>query len=136
MIIVDASVLIGYLNKADVHHHRATSLLTRLADEVFATSPITMAEVLVGPARAGSAESIMNRLAQIPIGTVDLGADAPLRLATLRAQTTLRMPDCCLLLAAEHTAGQVATFDRRLASAAVDRGLRIIPIAEDDQAKE
>ena len=136
MIVVDASVLIAYLDQADVHHERATSILTVYAAEVFVTSPITLAEVLAGPARVDQAESIMNRLAQIPIGTVDLGSDAPLRLAQLRAHTGLRMPDCCVLLATEHVAAQLATFDHRLASVGAARGLRIIPIESDDQTNE
>lgn len=126
MIVLDASALIAYLNRSDAHHQRATALLQEHAEDVFVTSPITMAEVLVGPVRADTAESIMNRLAQIPIGTVDLGTDAPLRLATLQAHSALRMPDCCVLLAAEQVAAKILTFDHRLAGAAADRGLRVI----------
>jgi predicted nucleic acid-binding protein len=133
VIVVDASVLIAYLDQADAHHERATSILTEFAGEVFVTSPITLAEVLVAPARADQAETIMNRLAQIPIGTVEYTSDAPLRLALLRAHTGLRMPDCCVLLATEQVAARVATFDHKLATAAADRGLRIIPTASAGQ---
>ncbi len=136
MIVVDASVLIAYLVQEDAHHHRATSILTEYAAEVLVTSPITLAEVLVGPARAGQAESILNRLAQLPIGTVDLGSDAPLRLAQLRASTGLRMPDCCVLLATEQVSAHLATFDHKLAAVGAARGLRIIPIDSDDQTNE
>ncbi|GAB3749903.1 type II toxin-antitoxin system VapC family toxin [Microlunatus parietis] len=124
MIVVDASVVIAYLDPADAHHGHATSLLAEAAREVLVTSPITLAEVLVGPARAGQADMIMNRLEQISIGTVELRGDAPRRLAQLRAATGLRMPDCCVLLAAEQIAGTIATFDRRLADQAESLGLR------------
>ncbi|MFC7623819.1 type II toxin-antitoxin system VapC family toxin [Microlunatus sp. GCM10028923] len=129
MIVLDASVLIGYLDQGDGHHERAVSLLTEVAEEVLVTSPITLAEVLVGPARAGRAEMIMNRLGQLPVGTVELGHDSPLRLAGLRVATGLKMPDCCVLLAAEHVAGMIATFDQRLGEQAEALGLRTYPLS-------
>lgn len=51
-----------------------------------------------------------------------VGEGAPARLAVLRAGTRLKLPDCCVLLAAEQSHGAVATFDDRLANAAGDRG--------------
>lgn len=47
----------------------------------------------------------------------------PVRLAVLRAGTRLRMPDWCVLLAAEQMHGGVATFDDGLGGAARERGL-------------
>lgn len=65
-------------------------------------------------------------LAQLGIDGVGLNADAPVRLAGLRASTRLKMPDCCVLLAAEQVNGQVATFDASLAAAARALGLGIL----------
>lgn len=48
--------------------------------------------------------------------------DTP-QLARLRADTGLKMPDCCVLLAAEHTAARVASFDEQLIKAASARHL-------------
>ena len=53
-------------------------------------------------------------MAEIP-----LGADAPTRLARLRAETGLKLPDCCVLLAAQDaSASSVLSFDDRLSAAA------------------
>lgn len=52
--------------------------------------------------------------------------DASLRLAQLRARTGLRLPDCCVLLAAETSQATVVTLDRRLAAAASSSGLDVI----------
>jgi predicted nucleic acid-binding protein len=49
----------------------------------------------------------------------------PVRLALLRAETGLKLPDCCVLLAAEQSGAAVATFDDRLAGAVTRRGLRL-----------
>ena len=47
------------------------------------------------------------------------------RLAQLRATTGLKIPDCCVALAAEDAAAPVARFDDRLAQAAESRQLEI-----------
>lgn len=125
MIVLDANVLIAHLDATDAHHDRATSLLVGLADEPLAASPITIAEVLVGPVRAGQLDRATAALKQLEVATVDLGADAPTRLAVLRAGTGLRLPDCCVLQAAEQAQAAIATFDDRLAAAARERGVDV-----------
>jgi predicted nucleic acid-binding protein len=61
-------------------------------------------------------QSVLRGLA---IAEVSLPPDAAPRLATLRAQTNLKLPDCCVLLAAEDSgADTVLTFDAQLAAAA------------------
>ncbi|MDQ6910132.1 MAG: type II toxin-antitoxin system VapC family toxin [Actinomycetota bacterium] len=123
MIVLDASVIIAHLDKTDVHHERAGALLWEVAGEPIGASPLTLAEVLVGPARAGQVDRGTALLHQLDVSSVLLDHDAPARLATLRAGTNLKLPDCCVLLAAEQTHGAVATFDDRLANAATAHGL-------------
>ncbi|MGH3799725.1 MAG: hypothetical protein ACRDTD_06250 [Pseudonocardiaceae bacterium] len=100
-------------------------LLAAEQDRSLGARPITLAEVLVGPARAGRMDQAAVALDQLRVCPVTLPQDAPLRLATLRAATTLRMPDCCVLLAADQVADAVATFDDRLADAARNHGLTV-----------
>ena len=59
------------------------------------------------------------------IETIALGPDAPARLAALRAGTRLRLPDCCVLLAAQTAGAQVASFDERLTAAAESLGMTV-----------
>jgi predicted nucleic acid-binding protein len=125
VIVLDANVLIAHLDATDAHHDRATSLLVDLADEPLAASPITIAEVLVGPVRAGQLDRATAALRQLEVATVDLGADAPTRLAVLRAGTRLKLPDCCVLQAAEQAQAAIATFDDRLAAVARERGVDV-----------
>ncbi len=126
MIVFDASVLIAHLNPADAHHQRASSLLRRAGDLEFAASPITPAEALVAPARAGAADRAAALLRDLEIETVDLTPESPARLAGLRSETGLKLPDCCVLLAAAQVDAAVATFDDRLAEAAGRRNLTIV----------
>ncbi len=127
MIVLDASVLIAHFDTADVHHDRAGELLLLAADQdqPLGASPITLAEVLVGPARIGRLAQAAAALDQLRACSVDLPPDAPLRLAALRAATKLTLPDCCVLLAADQAGDAVATFDDRLADAARTHGLAL-----------
>ena len=125
MIVLDASALIAHLDAGDAHHARAGLLLTETAGEELCASPLTLAEVLVGPARGGRLDDARAALGQLGIRGVALTDDAPARLATLRAETSLKLPDCCVLLAAAQVGGTVATFDERLAAAGRQRGLLV-----------
>ncbi len=126
MIVADASVLIAHLDADDAHHARAMALLESAGDAALVASRLTLAEVLVGPARAGKLDVAIAALAQLGIDGVGLDADAPARLAGLRRATRLRMPDCCVLLAAEQVNGRLATIDAPMAFAARSLGLRVV----------
>lgn len=126
MTVLDASVLIAHLEHDDVHRERAAELIVGLEAGPIPVSVVTLAEVLVGPTRAGVAGPVAGALHDLGIQEVPLGPDAAGRLAALRLSTRLRLPDCCVLLAAEDVgAREIATFDDRLAAVARERGLRV-----------
>jgi len=58
---------------------------------------------------------------------VPLPPNAPSRLSQLRAESGVKLPDCCVLLAAMQTEGTVITFDDALTKAATRLGLRALP---------
>lgn len=59
---------------------------------------------------------------------VAVGTDAPERPAHLRSATRLKLPDCCVLLAAQDVrATTVLPFDDRLRVAAREAGHRTEP---------
>jgi predicted nucleic acid-binding protein len=124
VIVLDASVLIAHLDATDARHDRVTTLLTDAADEPLGISPLTLAEVLIGPASAGKLDVAESAIDDLEVIAVPFADNAPTRLAVLRATTGLRMPDCCVLLAAESAHAQPAAFDDRSAKAAPpwDRG--------------
>jgi predicted nucleic acid-binding protein len=61
------------------------------------------------------------------VTTVPIDEAAPARLAGLRASTGLKLPACCVLLAAEQVDAAIVTFDHRLAAAARERGIDVRP---------
>lgn len=125
VIVLDASVLIAFLDSDDAHHERAQTLFLTHAEEELAASVLTLGEVLVGPVRAGRAQQVLEAIRDLELRTVPL-SNEPLGLAQLRARTGLRMPDCCVLLAARATGGAVASFDTALADAATRESLPVV----------
>lgn len=123
MIVLDASVVIAWLDDTDAAHQRAVHLLEREVDETLAVSVITLAEILVGPTATGRAGAVLEALADLEVSEHPLPEDAALALARLRVSTALKLPDCCVMLTAQHLGARVATFDARLATACRRRRL-------------
>ncbi len=123
MIVLDASVLIAHLDERDAHHERAKRLLAGTGAEPLGASAITLAETLVAPTRAGRVADVTAVLERLAVAELPLGDEAPARLAQLRVDAGCKLPDCCVLLAAQEHDGAVASFDSALIEAAHGLGL-------------
>lgn len=126
MIVFDANVLIAHLNDSDRHHSRAERLLDANNSEAWGASSVTLAEVLVYPVRAGRLAEAEATLVGLDVQEVPLGSGASGRLAEMRGELGLKMPDCCVLLAAQNNEAALATFDARLISAAEKLGIAVV----------
>ncbi len=126
MIVLDASVLISYLDADDDRHVVAESLLAREIDDDLGMNPLTLAEVLVAPVREGLLRQAQEALRDLEVNELPFPSDTAVRLAELRATTGLRMPDCCVVLAAEDAGATVASFDRQLIQAAKARNMAVL----------
>lgn len=127
MITLDTSVVIAHLQPADAHHAAATGLLREHAGEDFLLHPVNLAEVLVGGVRAGRADQLLDDLRAIGIREADPAEGQPMRLAALRVETGLKLPDCCALVTALDSGTALATVDARLAVVARSRHLAVLP---------
>lgn len=125
MIVLDASVLIAHFDARDAQHDRALKALAATGREELGASVITLAECLVGPARAGRLDQAHAALRDLCVSELSLPSDSSTTLAQLRAQTNLRLPDCCILECARRTRASLLTFDDRLAKRAVDVGVKL-----------
>lgn len=122
LTVLDASVLLAHFDDTDPHSDDAAAILTE-ADELGA-STMTLAEVLVGAARAGRLEQQLAAINQLQIAELPLQRSTAPELVRLRVDTGLRMPDCCVLHAALTSDAQaLATRDTQLARAATAHGL-------------
>lgn len=126
MIVLDASVLIAYLDSDDEHHAAAEALLTEAIDDDLGASPLTLAEVLGVPVRDTRLQPVLAAFRDLELNELPFPPDSAVRLARQRVSTGQKMPDCCVLLAAQGADGIVATFDARLAQAAEDLGVPVL----------
>lgn len=128
MMTLDASVLIAHLAPADPHHELATGCLHRAAGEVLLIHSINLAEVLVGGARAGRGQEMLEDILAIGVQVAPRRDDEPLRLADLRATSSrLKLRDCCALDTALATGSTLATVDLALAEEGRRRHLVVAP---------
>jgi predicted nucleic acid-binding protein len=111
LIVVDASVLIGWLDDRDAHHLEAIDVLSSV--ERFIAHPLTLADVLVHPARSGCESDVVARLEAIGMMVSSRALD-PVGLARLRVATRSKMPDCVVLACAQAHGLGVATLDEAL----------------------
>ena len=126
VIVLDASVLIAYLEGEDEHHDAAEGLLTREIDDDFGANSLTLAEVFVAPARDDRLDEVRMTLRELEVEELLFPGDTAVKLALLRSETGLKMPDCCVLLAAEHLGARLASFDDGVRKAAVERNLEVV----------
>lgn len=126
MIVVDANVLIAFLDASDHHHDDAISLFEHHFLEGFSASVLTIAEALVHPVRNGRHDAALASLAAIAVDAVPLDSGQAAELARIRSAYRLRMPDAVALHAAISTGASLATFDGSLASAAQSAGVTVV----------
>lgn len=123
MIVLDANVVIGFLDANDPHHEASLDLLERHFVEGFGCSVLTVAEALVHPTRADRQDAALASLTRIGVHLIPLDASDAIALADVRSTYQLRMPDAVALLTAMQFGSELATFDSGLASAAERAGV-------------
>lgn len=125
MIVLDATVMIAVLDGDDLHFAAAKQLFASHLTERLTAHRLTLSESLVQAARAGRGQAVSAALGALGIEPIDT-LDDPLELAQLRADTGLKSPDGCVLLAARREGASLATFDARLAAAARACGVPVV----------
>jgi len=123
MIVVDASVLIAHLAPDQPGAARAATILD--TEDTLIMHPLTVAECAVGPARISEMAVFQRAIARIGLDVWEPDAMQPYRVATLRATSPLKLPDCCVLDTARTLSATLATFDEQLARVARSLGVTV-----------
>ncbi len=123
MIILDACVLISHYS-GDNHAARALNILD--TEETLTIHPLTLAECSVAPARFQKLSRFRKDITRLGLEVWEPDLDHVYRVATLRATTPLRIPDCCALDLARFQKAILATFDVVLAKTARSLGITVV----------
>lgn len=113
--------MLALWDPSDSHHNAAVATLTAAGDLAIGT--LTLAELLVSASGRGESSEKLADLDSLGVTEIELAPGSAPELAWLRAQTGLKLPDCCVLHAGLHAyATAIASFDRRLRRAAAELG--------------
>jgi len=118
LTVLDAGVVIGYLDAQDVHHGAAYAALVEARDrnDRLVLPGSAFAEVLVGPSRQGvdAVTAVRELVARVPIDVASLDADVAVVAADLRARhPSLKLPDALVIATAiSLDADHLLTTDR------------------------
>ena len=126
MIVLDAGALIALINERDAHHAWARDLFASTTSDDWMISTLNLAEVMVHPVRAGKSEEFLRGIEGLHLRVEVVSPDYAIELATLRAETSLKMPDVIALHLARTHSGTLATVDRQLAQKAVTYGCDVV----------
>ena len=128
LIVVDASVVIGFLDADDEHHKAAVAAFDACGSDDLVLPATAYAEVLVAPAQKGSAaiDRVDETLSALTVRLESATPAIARAAATLRARhRSLRLPDALVLATADVLgAAKVLTADR--AWSKINRKVRVI----------
>jgi predicted nucleic acid-binding protein len=118
LTVIDAGVLIGFLDKSDAHHDASTRELesARRRGEI-AIPASALAESMVAPARKGdpSLEAVREFIDRLPVYVAELDAEVVVIAAQVRARhgQKLKLPDALVVATAINLEADVlVTSDR------------------------
>ncbi len=119
LTVLDAGVVIGFLDSNDAHHPAAHQAMREARDRTdrLVLPSSAFAEVLVGPSRKGpkAVASVRAFVDRVPLEVYPLDENIALAAAALRAhQRSLKLPDALVIATADHlNADHLVTTDRK-----------------------
>lgn len=123
MIVLDAGVLIAYADQTDTHNDVTRQFLLEHADHTFHVSALSLAEAFVRPSAQGTLNPVREVLSVLELDVEDVLGNEAVKLATVRAQTGLRMSDALVVHTAQQLGAQIATTDIAMSKAANKLGV-------------
>jgi predicted nucleic acid-binding protein len=115
VIVLDASVVIGYLSAEDTHHQAAAQALEKHAGDDLHLPASAYAEVLIRPLREGRLQRARAEIDALLLSIDPIDAPTAEAAADLRARfTSLRLPDAFVVARGDVIdADAVLTTDER-----------------------
>lgn len=123
--MLDASALIALLSSRDPNHQWALKMFSDTVEWGLRMTALTLAEVMVHPARAGRLDEFLEAIEGLAIVQAPITDSDARRIALIRSKSSLKMPDAVVLGEASKHAGSIATTDQLLARVARENGLGV-----------
>lgn len=118
IVVLDASTVIALYDSKDLNHKWSLQLFRETVAFELVMSSLTYAEALVHPIRSGKQKAFEKGVSGLGIKIQGINPGDAVKLAQIRANTKLKMPDAIVLATALELEAAVATTDKSLASAA------------------
>lgn len=125
LVVLDASALIALVSSKDPHHDWALNMFRDTAGFGLQMTVLTQAEVLVHPSRAGRLEKFLKLIRGLGLEITPIEEVDASKLASIRSNTNLKMPDVVVLHQAMKVNGSIATTDQQLAKVAKSKGVGV-----------
>jgi predicted nucleic acid-binding protein len=126
LVVLDASALIALYDGKDAHHVWAVDMFIQTVDASLQMHPLTFAEVLVHPSRSGNLELFLEGIEGLDIEIPIMTNEHSLKLASIRHETGIRMPDAAVIELAVRTGAALATANANLARVAKKQGIGVM----------
>jgi predicted nucleic acid-binding protein len=126
VIVLDAGALIALLDDRDAHHEWALQMFIDTVAEELAISALNLAEALVHPTKAGRSREFMDGIQGLDLQVHGVERTDVASLASIRAESGLRMPDSIAMHLAITSESALATTDKALGKAALGASLRVL----------
>ena len=124
LTVIDAGVLIGFLDESDAHHYSSTREFENARRQGEVVIPASaLAESMVAPAKHGDAslDAVREFVERLPLGVAQLDAEVAIIAAQIRARfgQRLKLPDALVVATAiNFEADVLVTSDRGWPSSA------------------
>lgn len=118
LTVLDAGVIIGFLDANDAHHAEAQAALSdaRSRNDRLVLPASALAEILVGPSRRGptAVAAVRDLVDRVPIDVEPLDEEIAVAAAAIRARhRSLKLPDALVIATASNLdADHLITTDR------------------------
>ena len=117
-VILDSSILVAIINKADRHHDQVIAKVG-VIENTYGISAITLVETLIHAFQESDAEGdrIKDRIDDAIDFCVEMDESIAIEAAKIRAKTGLKTPDSIISATAKVRLAELWTLDQRLAKA-------------------
>jgi predicted nucleic acid-binding protein len=117
-LVFDANVVIALFDANNAHHSEAVEIYLQSTGTPIYLSALTYAEILVRPAAQEKLDFFVKNIETGGFEIAVITKKLAVKISKVRAATSLKMPDACVLALAKSLGSELITADKKLAEVA------------------